>query len=484
MELDDYARQDGLGLAEMIASGAVSAAEVARAALESIAAVDPHLGAVVEIYEDAIDAARADRLGTGPFRGVPFLIKDVGRHFAGRRSESASRLGEGFVVESDSHYGALVKASGVTLVGRSNTPEFSMALCAENLLHGRTTTPWKAGHSTSGSSGGAAAAVAAGLVPVAHGSDMGGSIRGPAAWCGTIGLYPSRGRISAGPALGEGGWGMTQSFVQSRTIRDTAAMLDCLGKPMPGDPFTVWRPADSWQLNLRLPPSRLRIAYSARALMNAPVDPEVAAAVEATARVLEDLGHQVEEAAPTIDMAQMDRLCLDIWYRGFDQALDALGAATGRTVGPDTVEQATLKFYHFARERSAEAMLAALAELNTPRRAMGDFFARHDLWLTPTAAQVAQPWGTYGMDLDLEPLDFLAHEQRATQFMVPYNITGQPAISLPLAMHGNGLPIGVQLGARHGEEHLLLQIGAALEEAMPWYARVPPLHVLNRRSLG
>lgn len=484
MDLDDYAAHDGLGLAERIATGEVSAEEVARAALAAIEAVDPALGAVVECYDDGVDNAAAGRLGEGPFRGVPFLIKDVGQHFAGRRSESASRLVEGLVVERDSNFATLVKASGVNLVGRSNTPEFSMALCAENLLHGNTTTPWKAGYSTSGSSGGAAAAVAAGLVPLAHGSDMGGSIRGPAAWCGTIGLYPSRGRVSSGPALGEGGWGMTQAFVQSRTMRDTAAMLDCLGKPMPGDPFVVWRPAESFARQLHLPRPRLTIAYSARPLMDAPVDPEIAAAVERTAHLLEEMGHRVDEAAPAIDMAQMDRLCLDIWYRGFDVTLDGLAARMGRTVGPDTVERATLKFYHFARERSAEAMLAALADLNLPRRAMGTFFARHDLWLTPTAAQVSRPWGTYGMNLDLEPLDFLVHEQRATQFMVPYNITGQPAISLPLAMHGNGLPIGLQLGARHGEEHLLLQVGADLEEAMPWKHRVPPIHVARRDDSG
>ena len=484
MDLDDYATQDGLGLAGLIAAGEVSAEEVARAAMAAIAAVDPALGAVVETYDDAVGNAAAGRLGDGPFRGVPFLIKDVGQHFAGRRSESASRLVQGLVVERDSHFATLVRASGVNLVGRSNTPEFSMALCAENLLHGNTTTPWKAGHSTSGSSGGAAAAVAAGLVPLAHGSDMGGSIRGPAAWCGTIGLYPSRGRVSSGPALGEGGWGMTQAFVQSRTMRDTAAMLDCLGKPMPGDPFVAWRPEDSWARQLHLPRPRLNIAFSAAPLMDAPVDPEIAAAVETTARLLADMGHHVEEAAPAIDMLQMDRLCLDIWYRGFDATLDGLAARMGRSVGPETVEKATLKFYHFARERSAEAMLAALADLNVPRRVMGGFFARHDLWLTPTAAQVSRPWGTFGMNLDLEPLDFLVHEQRPAQFMVPYNITGQPAISLPLAMHTHGLPIGLQLGARHGEEHLLLQVGAALEEAMPWKDRVPPIHVANRARLG
>ncbi|MFO1059257.1 MAG: amidase [Dongiaceae bacterium] len=477
MQLAEYAALDGLGLAHLVRTGQVSPRELAATALRAIAVANPAVQAVIETYEDAADALDEAALGTGPFRGVPFLIKDVGQSFGGRKCEQGSRLGRGMVVAKDDYFAGLVKASGVTLVGRSNTPEFSMALCSENLLFGNTTTPWKAGYSTSGSTGGGAAAVAAGMVPIAHGSDMGGSIRGPAAWCGTIGLYPSRGRVSSGPLFDEGGHGMTQRFAMTRTMRDTATMLDCLGRPQPGDPFVIARPPLPFAAYLERPAEPLRIAWSAAPLMDAPIDPEVAAAVQATARVLEGLGHHVEEAAPPLDLPAIDRACTAVWYFGFDQWLDDLARRTGRVVGPDTVERMTLRFYEWSKRLPCERYLAALEEFNQIRRGVGRFFTRYDIWLSPTCAQVSRPFGTYGMNQDMQPEEFLAYEERPCQFLVPYNVTGQPAISLPLALHSSGLPIGVQLGARHSEEHLLIQLGAALEQAMPWRGRVPPLHV-------
>ena len=477
LTLSEYASHDGIGLADLVQRREVSPREVARTALAAIEAVDGDLKAVVEVYHDQLDDLDERTLGRGPFRGVPFLIKDVGRHFAGRRMELGSRLCQGYVVKKNSFYGRLIKETGVTLAGRSSTPEFSMALCAETLLFGNTSNPWKRGYSTSGSSGGAAAAVAAGIVPIAHASDMGGSIRGPAAWCGTVGLYPSRGRVSAGPDLAEGGNGMTQSFIVSRSMRDTAVMLDCLGKPQPGDPFVIARPSEPYEAHLKRPLQPLRIAWSAHPLMDAPVDPEIARAVEATAKALAALGHHVEEAAPPIDLAMLDRACTEVWYFRFDRTLDDLGRQCSRTVGPDTVERATLRFYNFAKQRSADAYFAALSDFNTTRRAVGSFFLDHDIWLSPTCAQVSQPFGAYGMNLDLQPEDFLVHEERPCQFLSLYNVLGQPAISLPLAMHSSGLPIGIQLGARHSEEHLLIGLGAALEQAMPWSGRTPELHV-------
>jgi amidase len=477
----EYATYDGLGLAELIRRGELSVGEVAGAALMAQAIVGAELRAVVEVYKDAPERSDTD-LRDGPFRGVPFLIKDIGPHFAGLKVEFGSRLCEGYVSRQDSAFGRLVKVSGVSLVGRTNTPEFSMALCADNLLYGATSNPWQRGYSTSGSSGGAAAAVAASIVPVAHGSDMGGSIRGPAAWCGAVGLQPSRGRVSAGPLRAESGSGMAQSFVLTGSVRDTAAMLDCLSQAQPGDPFVIARPERPYLDYLGAAGGPYRIAWSAAPLMDAPVDPEVAAAVEQTARTLEELGHDVCEDAPRVDLAAIDRACLEIWYFGFDEWLDDLASQVGRAVGSDTVERATLRFYEFARAQDPRRFLAALDELNTIRRTIGPFFSRYDVWLSPSCAQVAQPNGVYGMDVDLPPEEFLAHEERPCQFLVPYNVTGQPAISLPLAQHTNGLPIGVQLGARPAEEHLLIELAAELEQAMPWQERIPPLHV--RRVAG
>jgi amidase len=480
MNLPEYTSHDGLGLAALVRQKQVTPRELAMTAMHAIEAINPEVMAVMETYADRIEDLREPDLGNGPFRGVPFLIKDVSRHFAGRKLEYGSRLCRGYVVRFDSFFGALVKASGVNLVGRSNTPEFSMALCAENLLFGGTSNPWKKGYSTSGSTGGGAAAVAAGMVPIAHGSDMGGSIRGPAAWCGTVGLYPSRGRVSSGPLYDEGGNGMSQSFVMTRTMRDTAAMLDCLGVPQPGDPFVVHRPEKSFSDYMRIPARPLRIAWSAKPLMNAPIDPEIAAVVQGAAKMLESMGHHVDEAAAPIDLAVIDEGCKNIWYFEFDKYLDELGALAGRTVGHDTVEKATLKFYEFAKRQSPAKYFAAFDDFNRQRRAIGRFFAGYDVWVTPTCAQVAQPFGVYGMNIDLPPEQFLIHEQRPCQFMIANNVTGQPGLSLPLGQHSSGLPIGIQLTARHSEEHLLVQLGAALEQAMPWRGRVPPLHASRR----
>lgn len=472
----EYATYDALGLADLIARKQASISEVTAAALAAHDAVNPTLNAVIELYRDRLDRPEAG-LGSGPFRGVPFLTKDVGQHFAGRISENGSRLCRGRVVQKDDFYATLIRASGLNLIGRSNTPEFSMALCADNLLHGATSNPWRKGYSTSGSSGGAAAAVSAGIVPIAHGSDMGGSIRGPAAWCGTIGLQPSRGRVSAGPDEDESGFGMAQSFAMTKSMRDTAAMLDCLAVPQRGDPFVIRRPERSYASYLSGPGTKLRIGFSARPLMDAPVDPEIAAAVASVAEALSDLGHHVEEAAPAIDLAAIDKACVHVWYFQFDEWLDELGAAMGRKVGPDTVERATLAFYHFARKQTPAQFFEASVAFNRFRRDIGRFFTEYDVWLSPTTAQVARPNGVYGMNIDIPPEEFLVHEQTPCQFMIAYNVTGQPALSLPLAQHSNGLPIGVQLGARPGEEHLLIGLGAQLEQAMPWAGRIPPLHV-------
>jgi amidase len=478
MNLAEYAALDATDLARRVARREVSPRELAETALAAIEAVNPALGAVIEIYADRISDLEPRSLPRGPFRGVPFLIKDVGPHLKGRKTEFCSRLCQGMVGEVDSNFATLLKASGLNILGRTNTPEFSMASSSENLLYGATSTPWKKGYSACGSTGGGAAAVAAGIVPMAHGSDIGGSIRGPAAWCGGIGLKPSRGRISAGPVYDEWGYGMAMNFVQTRTMRDTAAMLDCLAIPQPGDPFVIAPPPRPYVKHLRPSGRRLRIAWSATALMEgAPVDPEIAAAVRSAAGTLRRLGHRVREAAPPIDLPALDRACMGVWFFAFDRRLDAYGAKTGRKVGPDTVEAATLRFYEFARSVSHTRFLEALAYMNTARRAIGAFFAEHDVWVTPTTAQTGPKLGVYNMNVDLAPEAFIAREERAQQFMVAYNVTGQPAMSLPLAMHSNGLPIGVQLGARPGEDHLLIELGAALERAMPWRERRPPIHV-------
>ena len=476
MNLSEYAAYDALGLAELIKSKEVSSKEVFETALRAVEAVNGDLNAIIETFPEGAPGPPANAVD-GAFYGVPFLVKDVGLHFEGIKCEFCSRLCEGMVAPADSHYARLLKDTGVNIVGRTNTPEFSMSGTSENLLYGNTSTPWKLGYSANGSTGGGASSVAAGVVPIAHGSDIGGSIRGPAAWCGGVGLKPSRARISSGPFFDEWGNGMSMTFVQTKTLRDTAIMLDCLAIPQPGDPFVIDKPAYSYASYLTRKSPPLRLAFSSAPLMDAPVDPEIAAAVEASAHCLADMGHIVTEDAPPVDLPAIDQACIAMWFFDFHRRLDGYAQQMGRTVSAETVEAATLNFYELAKTLPYEKLIEAQGRFNTIRRQVGPFFEKYDAWITPTLAQVAPPHGVFGMNVNLAPEAFLNHEQKPAQFMLLYNLTGQPAISLPLALHSNGLPIGVQIAARPAEDHLLIELGAALEQAMPWRDRLPPTHV-------
>ena len=462
----------------------MSPRELARAAASAIEAINPAVNAVVETYADRIEALDDRTLGDGPFRGVPFLIKDFFGHEAGRVVEFGSRLCRGLIAEQDTHLFELFKASGLNILGRSAAPEYSMAGTTESALHGNTSTPWKSGYSAGGSTGGGMAAVVAGMVPIAHGSDIAGSIRVPASFCGGVGLKPSRGRVSLGPGQDENGYGLGQNFVQTKTVRDAAAMLDCLAVPQVGDPFLIPTPSESYATLARRRPSALRIGWSTSALMGAAVDPEVAQAVEQTAALLSEMGHHVAEASPAFDGIRAMRQMMDIWFFGFDLRLAGYSQRSGHPIGPDTLEAVTFKIYEHARRMTASQFLGALAGINVARRQLGRFFTAHDVWLCPTTARVAEPWGTYNLgraDVDIEDLPAQIFSGPC-QFTLPHNILGVPAISLPLAMHSSGLPIGIQLGAGPAREHVLLQLATALEEARPWAARVPPLHATTASS--
>ena len=479
MNLAEYASRDALGLAELVANKDVSPKELAQTAAAAIAATNPAVSAVIEIYPDRIDGLDEQTLGPGPFRGVPFLIKDFFGHEAGRTIEFGSRLCRGMVAQQDTHVCELFKASGLNIVGRSAAPEYSMSGTTESALHGNTSTPWKQGHSAGGSTGGGMAAVVAGMVPIAHGSDIAGSIRIPASFCGGVGLKPSRGRVSFGPMQDENGYGLGQNFAQAKSVRDAAAMLDCLAVPQIGDPFVIPRPPEPYAaLTCRRAPT-LRIGWSTQPFMGVAVDKEVAEAVERTAKVLAEMGHQVSEESPEFDGLGAMRSMTGVWFFGFDLRLEGYAKRSGRAIGPETLEPVTFAIYEHARRMKAVEFLDAIAAINTARRRLGRYFTRYDVWLSPTTARVAEPWGTYNLGRRDVTMDDLVEKifRGPCQFTLPHNVLGIPAISLPLAMHSSGLPIGVQLGGRPAAEHVILQLAAALEEAMPWAARVPPQHV-------
>jgi amidase len=477
MKLAEYAAYDATGLAGLVARREVSPTELARTAADAIAALNPKLNAVIELYADRIDSLAESTLLPGPFHGVPFLIKDIGGHLDGRKVEFGSRLCQGLVTtDGDTNLGRMFKEAGLNIIGRSNTPEFSMSGTTENALYGHTATPWREGYSAGGSTGGGAAAVAAGMVPMAHGSDIAGSIRIPASLCGGVGLKPSRGRVSVGPKIDEGGWGLAANFAQTKSIRDTALLLDVMSHPQPGDPFVITKPRETYVTMIGWAAPRLKIGWSVKPLNDRPVDPEIAEAVRRTAKVLASLGHIVEEDHPDYDGEDAAQRMLDVWFFDFPKRIHDLAAKTGRKPGPDTLEPVTLAIYDYAKTISTDQFLTAHASLNTIRRRLGPYFQRHDLWLSPTTAAVAEPWGNYNLGRsDLSPQAYMAHIFRQIQFCFPHNVMGTPAISLPLAMHSSGLPIGVQLGASPGEDHLVLQVAAQLEREMGWEKRVPPL---------
>jgi amidase len=479
MQLAEYAAYDALGLAGLVARGEVSARELADTARRAIEAVNPRLNAIVEIYREQLEALDEETLGYGPFRGVPFLIKDVFGHLAGRRIEWGSRLCRGMTADADTYAGELFRASGLNIIGRSATPEYSMSSATETVLYGNASNPWRDGYSPGGSTGGGMAAVMAGIVPIAHGSDIAGSIRNPASWCGGVGLKPSRGRISFGPQLDENGFGLATTFVQTKTVRDAAAMLDFMAQPRPGDPFRIPKPVEPYAALIGRAPASCQIGFSLSPLMGIEVDPEVARAVKNAASLLAEMGHTVEEVTPDYDGLKAARHFIDVWFFGFDLRAQGYARRTEQKIGPETLEPVVLAIYEYAQTITPERFLNSMSVLNSVRRKLGQVYQTFDVWLTPTTPRVAEPVGRYGLGRPDVTIDTLAAEIYAVpfQYTLPHNILGTPAISLPLDMHSSGLPIGVQLGTRHADEQVILGVAAALEAACPWRDRIPLLHV-------
>jgi amidase len=479
MKLAEYARYDAVGLAELVASKEVTPKELARVAAQAIDKANPSIKAVVETYPDRIDDLDEGSLGSGPFRGVPFLIKDVFGHEKGRRIEFGSRLCRGMTVETGTYFVDQLKAAGVNILGRSAAPEYSMSATTESVMFGNTSNPWKSGYSAGGSSGGAQAAITSGMVPIAHGSDIGGSIRIPASWCGGVGLKPSRGRVSIGPVVDEGGLGFAMNFIQAKTVRDAAAMLDCVSSPQIGDPFVIPRPAEPYATLARKKPAKLKVGLVLTELFGVRIDPEVAKAVEATGKALAAMGHTVEPASADIGGIGTLHSMNEIFFFAFDARLEGYAKRSGQRIGPDALEPVIHSIYEWSRQITPARFMAALGAVNIARRKMAQIFARYDVMLSPTTSRVSEPWGNYNLSKSGVDASNIVDNLFAIpcQFTVPHNVMGTPAISLPLAMHSSGLPIGVQLAGRPADEHLLLQLATALEEAMPWASRTPPLHV-------
>jgi amidase len=477
---DPLARLDATAQAELVRKGEISPVELVDAGIARIESLDPKLNAVIlPSFDEARAQARSGRIGDGPFRGVPFLLKDLGAHLDGDPLHAGLRLLRqlDWREPGDTHLAVKLRAAGFIFLGRTNTPELGLVPTTEPVSYGPTRNPWDTTRSSGGSSGGSAAAVASGMVPAAHASDGGGSIRIPAAECGLVGLKPSRGRNSFGPDLGERWGGLSAEHVVSRSVRDTAAILDATAGWMPGDPYTAPPPARPFASEIGVSPGRLRIGLMSRPAGGGAIHSDCVAAADDAAALLRSLGHDVEASHPEgVGGAEMGRGIVTIIACSTARALDAWSRKTGRAIGADDVEPLTWAVAEMGRAVKAADYIATLATMQTQARRIAAWWEDgFDLLLTPTIGEPPPELGQFGSTPD-NPFAGWVRAAPFSSFTSTFNATGQPAISLPLFWNRQGLPIGVQLVAAYGREDLLLRVAARLEEARPWRDRRPPVH--------
>ena len=473
---DDYEDYDALGLAELVRRGEVGPRDLLFAAIERIDARDPAINAIVQPLFDKAREQVIAGLPEGPFHGVPFLLKDLYVFYPGAPCENGSRLHRGWTVDWESEIVTRYRRAGLVIVGKASTSELGISVSTETAVHGATRNPWSRDRTAGGSSGGSAAAVAAGYVPMAHASDGGGSIRIPASCCGLFGLKPSRGRMTHAPAAGEGWAGLATAHVVSRSVRDSAALLDATCGPAPGDPYTAPPPTRAYLEEVGAEPGSLRIAMTREAPFGVSVHEDCREAVERAARTLEDLGHHVEEAAPDFDEDAMRGALLTVVASNMTDTLDRGNPAEQRPAREDDVERVNWAFAERGRSHSAVDYLRAVYEIHRTGRDVAGFFETYDLFLTPTLAEPPVPLGTIRTDGDLD--SYNARVRDFTPFTPLFNITGQPAASIPLHWNAAGLPIGIQLAARYGDEATLFRVASQLEAAAPWFDRRPALDAI------
>ncbi len=467
---------DGLAQAELVAKGELTERELVEAAVERIEAWNGDLNAVViPHFEQALAEASTQSTPSGPLHGVPFLLKDLGPSAAGIEATLGSAFMAGYTPGAGSELVERFRRAGLRVLGKANSAEFGVLPTTEPRYHGATRNPWDLTRSVGGSSGGSAAAVAAGLVPVAHANDAGGSIRIPAGACGVFGLKPTRARTPLGPSVGDLMNGLASEHVVTRSVRDSAAVLDAVAGPAVGDPY--WAPpgpggADPYlSATLRDLARPLRIAFSTAPAVG-PVDPECVAAVEQAARLCAELGHEVVEAGPSVGFADLAEPFMVVWAAGVSSAITAAGLLSGRTPVPDLFEELTWSLYEQGRAISAADYLLAVIRLQQAARSLGRFQQDYDALLTPTTARPAPELGSFSQGTPEQQM------ARAVEFVHESplaNLTGQPAMSVPLHWTAAGFPVGVHFTGRFGDEAGLLALAAQLERAQPWAQRLPEL---------
>jgi amidase len=490
MSMNEYITCDATELAARIRRGEVQPIELVEKAIASIEAVNPTLNAVMHPMYEAARAA-AHNLPDGPFRGVPMVVKDYDGFVKGEPYTAGTRFLEGFVPDHDSEAIARLRRAGLVFVAKTNLPELAILGTTEGRLKGPARNPWNPEHSTGGSSGGSAALVAARAVPLGHGGDGGGSLRIPASACGLVGFKTTRGRVTMAPDFGEG-WGGYESWgCLTRSVRDTAGLIDVMAGPAAGDPYSAPPLERPLVEEVGAPPGKLRVAFTAGSLFGQDTHPEPKAAVESAARLLADLGHEVEEARPEFDRESLVRAYLTQNAASVAAEIEEMSHWVRRRPSAKYFEPVTWFLYQIGRMLSAAELQQARDAAQTAGRQLAAFFSRYDLFVTPTLAYPPVRLG----ELALKRIEEVAlailrvfpvgaalrailakladNSLERTPNTQLFNQTGQPAISLPLHQTPDGLPIGVQFVARYAEDALLMRVASQIEEARPWKDRIP-----------
>ncbi|MFN0317261.1 MAG: amidase [Burkholderiales bacterium] len=472
--MKEYEQFDAMGLANLVRTKAVSADELLEAAITRNESLRTKINALsVPCYEHGREAIKRG-LPPGPFAGVPFVLKDLHALCNGTLSSNGSRFFQDNVADHDTAQIARYKRGGLVIFGKSSTPEFGLTVTTEPKVYGPTRNPWNADYMAGGSSGGSAAAVAAGIVPAAHATDGGGSIRIPASCCGLVGLKPTRGRNPAGPDRGEGWSGMSHEHVVTRSVRDSAALLDLTAGPDAGAPYFAERPQRPFLAEVGAEPGKLRIGLALKTPAGEALHAECAEAVRDAAIILTALGHHVEEVTLSPlpeDFSESFRTAIGGNIRA---AVDSYAKKKGKTVQREFFEYVTWMFYEMGGKASAADYARAVLGIHGAGRHVAQWFAGFDLLLTPTLPDPPQKIGVFNMDSPVLD-DYARAITRLTSFTAPFNASGSPAVSLPLHWTADGLPVGVQLAAPYGEEAILIRLASQLEAAKPWFNKRPPI---------
>jgi len=469
----EYDKYDGLGLADLIAKKKISPLELLNAVRQRVELLNPKLNALCHLFFDKAEAQINESLGTGPFRGVPFVLKDLGVYLSGTITSAGSRVWKNNVAQFDSTLVARHKQAGLVIFGKSNSPELGLTFTTESVLFGQTRNPWDLERTAGGSSGGSAVLVASRVVPMAHGSDGGGSIRVPASCCGVFGFKPTRGRVPLGPTQFEGWNGLAHHHALTISVRDSAALLDATGGQELGSPYLSPAPLHPFLGEIGADPGRLRIALVTATPDGVTLDAECKNAALDAAKLCEGLGHKVEETTLPIDRVLFRDAFVTVIQVSLARTLDDASAILGRAATEQDVEEATWAWAQAGRSIPSVSYSRAIATLHQVGLAMAKFHQNCDVVLSPTLAKPPVALGVLSLSQNVASWGKAAAE--FSVYTQLYNATGQPSMSVPLYWTPTGLPIGVMFSGRFGEDATLFRLAAQLEKARPWMKRKPAL---------